>query len=272
MANQLKNGIPPAVSDGKGRISGLARKFLQELADGLVAVQDVLEALSFDTISGTVPIAKGGTGQVSALTAFNALDPLTTKGDLIAHDGTNSVRQAVGANNTILVADSAQTNGIKWLAFESLPHGERVRVISSASGIREFSGNATWVDGAGYRIATAEWFSTQPSASADSVIIPLDLLTGERIKLVKMYGRSGGSSSLWTLKVFKKAMTSAAASQLGATKTSTNGGSPADDNLTSDALTETVVTGTQYYAEFATSGVGTAERRCYGVELTYDRP
>lgn len=60
-------------------------------------------------------ITRGGTGQATATLGFNALDPLTTKGDLVAHDGTNSVRHAVGTNGQYLVADSAETNGLKWV-------------------------------------------------------------------------------------------------------------------------------------------------------------
>ena len=66
------------------------------------------------SLSSTLAIANGGTGQTTATAAFNALDPLTTKGDIIVHDGTNSVRQAVGANNLVLTADSTQTNGVRW--------------------------------------------------------------------------------------------------------------------------------------------------------------
>lgn len=40
----------------------------------------------------------------------------TTKGDLIGYSGTTTNRVAAGANDTVLVADSAQTNGIKWAA------------------------------------------------------------------------------------------------------------------------------------------------------------
>ena len=39
---------------------------------------------------------------------------LTTKGDVLVHTGSAHARQGVGANNTLLVADSAQTNGVKW--------------------------------------------------------------------------------------------------------------------------------------------------------------
>ncbi len=76
----------------------------------------VLDAAG-DFASGFIPniaIAGGGTGQTTATTAFNALSPLTTKGDIVTHTGTNNVRQGVGANDTILIADSAQTNGVKW--------------------------------------------------------------------------------------------------------------------------------------------------------------
>jgi len=62
----------------------------------------------------TIAIANGGTGQTTQTAAFNALDPLTTKGDIIVNDGTNSIRVAVGTNNQVLTADSAQASGVKW--------------------------------------------------------------------------------------------------------------------------------------------------------------
>jgi hypothetical protein len=47
---------------------------------------------------------------------FNGVNILTTKGDLLTRSSSAIVRQAVGADETALVADSAQTNGIKWEA------------------------------------------------------------------------------------------------------------------------------------------------------------
>jgi hypothetical protein len=54
-------------------------------------------------ISGTVPIANGGTGQTSAAAAFNALSPITTTGDLIVGNGLNSAtRLGIGSTGQVL--------------------------------------------------------------------------------------------------------------------------------------------------------------------------
>lgn len=51
---------------------------------------------------------------VDADEANELTSTFTTKGDLATFNGTTFARQAVGSNNQVLVADSAQTNGIKW--------------------------------------------------------------------------------------------------------------------------------------------------------------
>jgi hypothetical protein len=67
-------------------------------------------------VTGVVAIANGGTGQTTAVAAFDALSPTTTKGDLIVSNGTDNIRQAVGADTYVLTADSTTASGIKWAA------------------------------------------------------------------------------------------------------------------------------------------------------------
>ena len=57
-------------------------------------------------VSGTLPIANGGTGQTTASAAFNALSPITSTGDLIIGNGTNSAtRLAIGTNGYVLTSN-----------------------------------------------------------------------------------------------------------------------------------------------------------------------
>jgi hypothetical protein len=68
---------------------------------------------------GTLPLAAGGTGQTAKQAAMDALSPQTTKGDLVAFDGSHAVRKAPGADGTVLTADSAQADGLNWTAVYS---------------------------------------------------------------------------------------------------------------------------------------------------------
>ena len=70
-------------------------------------------------VTGTVAIANGGTGQTTAAAGFNALSPVTTTGDLIIGNGTNSsTRLPIGANSYVLTSNgttatwAASTGGV----------------------------------------------------------------------------------------------------------------------------------------------------------------
>lgn len=65
----------------------------------------------------TTAIINGGTGQTTAVAAFDALAPTTTKGDLIVHNGTDNIRVAVGGTDGhVLTIDAAEASGVKWAA------------------------------------------------------------------------------------------------------------------------------------------------------------
>lgn len=56
-------------------------------------------------VSGTLPIANGGTANTTAIAAFDALAPTTLRGDLIARGASNNARLAIGSANTVLRSD-----------------------------------------------------------------------------------------------------------------------------------------------------------------------
>jgi len=77
-------------------------------------VKDASIDLAVDT-TGTLAIGRGGTGQTAKADAFDALSPMTSKGDLIVHDGADAIRIALGANGKRPQADSAQASGLIWV-------------------------------------------------------------------------------------------------------------------------------------------------------------
>lgn len=66
------------------------------------------------TSASAVTIAQGGTGTTTATAAFNALSPITTKGDIISSDGTNDIRLAVGTAGQTLTASTTAASGLAW--------------------------------------------------------------------------------------------------------------------------------------------------------------
>jgi hypothetical protein len=74
------------------------------LAEGMVSYLQDTNAV--EVYNGSAWTAVGGGGLTS---------PLTTKGDVWGYSTTNA-RIPVGANGTVLTADSAETLGVKWVA------------------------------------------------------------------------------------------------------------------------------------------------------------
>lgn len=113
------------------KVQGVLVDTVAPSADGMLWIWDnsaakfVAKAVSGDaTLAktgvltlGTVPIAKGGTGQTGNTAAFDALAPATpAKGTLLVFNGTHWVNIGVGSNTQVLTADSVQAEGIKWAA------------------------------------------------------------------------------------------------------------------------------------------------------------
>lgn len=82
--------------------------------------------------------------------------PITTKGDLWTYS-TVQARLPVGANGTILTADSAETTGIKWSDTFT---GDVVQSYASGTDIHTLDANGytmSYVDGPDYATTTIDW-------------------------------------------------------------------------------------------------------------------
>ena len=105
----------------------------------------------------------GPTGAVGTTGVTGSTGPsaLTTKGD-IATFSTAVARLPVGTNGYILVADSAETTGLKWAAAAS--GGKILQVVQATTTSTTTTSSSTFVD-------TALSASITPSAASSKVLV-----------------------------------------------------------------------------------------------------
>jgi hypothetical protein len=90
-------------------------------------------------VTGTIAIGSGGTGQTTASAGFNALSPITTTGDLILGNGTNSAtRLAIGTDGQALIS-----NGSTAVWGSAIASATAVNTTSGTS--IDFTGIPSWV-------------------------------------------------------------------------------------------------------------------------------
>lgn len=119
-------------------------------------------------VTGTLGIGNGGTGQTTANAAFNALSPLTTKGDLIGFSTVNA-RLAIGTDAYVLTADTASTLGFKWAPIPGVTAPDSMIRVDTDDGygststmVRKFT-NVTSTTGSAITLtqsSTLGWYFT----------------------------------------------------------------------------------------------------------------
>jgi len=123
-------------------------------------------------ITGTLPIASGGTGQTTASASFNALSPITTTGDLILGNGSNSAtRLGIGLNGYVLTSNgttaawAASTGGVTSFSAGSTgltPNTATTGAVSLGGTLAIANG------GTGQTTATAAFDALAPSQTSNS--------------------------------------------------------------------------------------------------------
>jgi hypothetical protein len=107
---------------------GVAYKSLIVNASGTQMEWNAIPLNQTTAVSGQLGISNGGTGQSTASAGFNALSPITTTGDLIIGNGTNSAtRLPIGANGYLLTSNGTTAS---WVA-------------APATGVTSFSAGTT---------------------------------------------------------------------------------------------------------------------------------
>jgi len=104
-SNDQYVGTVTSVS-GTGTVNGISLSGTVT-SSGSLTLGGTLTGVDLTTqVTGTLPIANGGTGQTTASAAFNALSPVTSTGDLIIGNGANSsTRLPIGSNNFVLTSN-----------------------------------------------------------------------------------------------------------------------------------------------------------------------
>ena len=132
-AGDMPTGID-AAKIGGGAVNNTELSYL----DGVTgSIQSQIDAkagsvhthAASDITSGTLPLARGGTGagtasgartNLGAQAQDNALDEISAlsmaKGDVFVHNGTEVTKLGPGSNGQVLTSDSTQATGLKWAA------------------------------------------------------------------------------------------------------------------------------------------------------------
>jgi len=132
--------------------------------------------------AGTLPVAAGGTGATTASSAFNALSPITTTGDLIIGTGINTAgRLGIGTSGYVL-----QSNG-STAAWAAAPGSSTLNIadFTATSGQTAFSviytvGLVEGVYRNGIKLGTADYTAT----NGTSIVLNTGAVTGDLIEVV----------------------------------------------------------------------------------------
>ena len=162
--------VDTSMADLKGGTSGqILSKATNADMDFTWITNDVGDITAVTAGTG---ISGGGTS--GAVTVTNSMaTTITTKGDLVPGTGSNTfARLGVGANGTILTADSAEATGMKWAAAAG-GGGKVLQVVQGTYSSESLTTSTSFVD-------TGLTVSITPTASTSKILVLVNAAAGGR--------------------------------------------------------------------------------------------
>ena len=134
------------------------------------------------SLSGTVAIANGGTGQTTAAAAFNALNPMTTTGDLIYEaSASTAARLPIGTSGQVLTV----SGGVP--AWAAAPGSSTLNITDFTATAGQTSFTLTYTVGLvegvyrnGIKLGTADYTAT----SGTAIVLSTGAIVGDLIQVV----------------------------------------------------------------------------------------
>ena len=133
-------------------------------------------------VTGTLPLTNGGTGQTTAAAAFNALNPMTTTGDIIYEaSASTAARLGIGTTGQVLTVAggipswSTPTTGAGTITVTDFTatSGQTTFTVSYTVGLVEVFQN-------GAKLAIADYTAT----NGTSIVLATGATTGDLIEVV----------------------------------------------------------------------------------------
>lgn len=125
---------------------------------------------------------------------FTSTTPLTSKGDILSHNGTSTVRIPVGSNGQVLIARSTATIGSAWETAATQATGEYLLIGSSYITANTATVSFTSITSS-YKVLILTGIARSSGSSSPIISVRYNNGTGTRVLNYTQYDNGSGAVS-----------------------------------------------------------------------------